>query len=217
MWRPFRSCVDSNSFRQVIGVTQEAQEDVESGNILSKAPQTGLSGIRLCCWEIEILASSRGVFSLLPHALYQQCVAYFERNVASHVLKYQMEQTLDELKTIFSLDTRDDAFGKVKQVEQKLRDEHLSEAANLPGNGMSVVTTYFEFPSKHWKMIRTNNMIEWLNWQIRRRTRVVDCFRNRQSALMLVCARIIFVTGNCWDQRKYLDMSHLRDDNQKQA
>lgn len=52
-------------------------------------------------------------------------------------------------------------------------------------------------------------MIERLNREIRRRTRVVGCFPDGDSALMLVCAHIRYVTANEWSSRRYLDMSRL--------
>ena len=61
--------------------------------------------------------------------------------------------------------------------------------------------------NKHRRRIRTNNMIERLNREIRRRTRVVGSFPDGRSALMRVCAR--YVTSNEWSTRRYLDMSRL--------
>ena len=61
-----------------------------------------------------------------------------------------------------------------------------------------------------------NNMIERLNKEIRRRTRVVGGFPDSNSALMLVCARIRYVTANEWPNRRYLDTSRL-DDNLVEA
>lgn len=66
------------------------------------------------------------------------------------------------------------------------------------------------------RRIRTNNMIERLNREIRRRTRVVGGFPDGNSALMLVCARIRYVTANEWSTRRYLDMSRF-DDNLVEA
>ena len=57
-------------------------------------------------------------------------------------------------------------------------------------DGVEETLTYFAFPSEHWTRIRTNNAIERLNREIRRRTRVVGCFPDGNSALMLVCARL---------------------------
>ena len=59
------------------------------------------------------------------------------------------------------------------------------------------------------RRIRTNNMIERLNREIRRRTRVVGSFPDGRSALMLICARVRYVTSSEWSTRRYLDMSRL--------
>ena len=64
-------------------------------------------------------------------------------------------------------------------------------------------------PSEHWVKIRTNNVIERLNREIRRRTRVVGAFPDGNSALMLVCARLRHVAGTQWGSKKYMNMKHL--------
>jgi hypothetical protein len=62
---------------------------------------------------------------------------------------------------------------------------------------------------EHWTRIRTNNVIERLNREIRRRTRVVGTFPDGNSALMLVCARLRHVAGTQWGCKKYMNMKHL--------
>ena len=81
----------------------------------------------------------------------------------------------------------------------------------LPEGRYRQTTTYLldEYPPEHRRRIRTNNMIERLNREIRRRTRVVGSFPDGRSALMLICARIRYVTANDWSSRRYLDMSRL--------
>ena len=74
---------------------------------------------------------------------------------------------------------------------------------------MSSHTSYCDFPSEHWTRIRTNNVIERLNREIRRRTRVVGSFPDGNSALMLVCARLRHVAGTQWGNKKYMNMNHL--------
>ena len=59
-----------------------------------------------------------------------------------------------------------------------------------------------DFPFEHWTRIRTNNAIERLNQEIRRRTRVVGCFPDGNSALMLVCAQLRHVAGTKWCNKK---------------
>ena len=64
-------------------------------------------------------------------------------------------------------------------------------------------------PPEHWTRIRTNNVIERLNREIRRRTRVMGTFPDGNSALMLICARLRHVAGTQWGNKKYLNMNHL--------
>lgn len=94
-----------------------------------------------------------------------------------------------------------------------MESRKLRSAANCLREGIGETTTYLlgEFPVNHRTKLRTNNMIERLNREIRRRTRVVGGFPDSNSALMLVCARIRYVTANSWSDRRYMDMSRLDD------
>ena len=85
----------------------------------------------------------------------------------------------------------------------------LKEAAKKVEDGVEETLTYCDFPAEHWTRIRTNNVIERLNREIRRRTRVVGTFPDGNSALMLVCARLRHVAGTQWGCKKYMNMKHL--------
>ena len=86
----------------------------------------------------------------------------------------------------------------------------LKEAAKKVENGIEETLTYCDPPSEHWTRIRTNNVTEMLNREIRRRTRAVGSFPDGNSARMLVCARLHHVTGTQWGNKKYMmNMKHL--------
>ena len=91
----------------------------------------------------------------------------------------------------------------------ELRAMKLKEAAKKVEDGIEETLTYCDFPSEHWTRIRTNNVIERLNQEIRRRARVVGTFPDGNSALMLVCARLRHVAGTQWGCKKYMNMKHL--------
>ncbi len=74
-----------------------------------------------------------------------------------------------------------------------------------------------QFPPEHWRQIRTNNPLERIMREIRRRTRVVGAFPDGQSALMLVAARLRHIAGTRWGTRRYLDMDRLREQEQEAA
>ena len=73
------------------------------------------------------------------------------------------------------------------------------------------LTPTFPAQPEHWRRIRTNNAIERLNREIRRRTRVVGMFPDGKSALMLVAARLKYVADSEWESRRYLDVSLLKE------
>jgi transposase-like protein len=100
-----------------------------------------------------------------------------------------------------------------ESVEEALIDMYLAGFSTCLREGIGETTTYLldDYPVEHRRRIRTNNMIERLNREIRRRTRVVGAFPDGRSALMLITARIRYVTGNDWSTRRYLDMSRLHD------
>ena len=77
--------------------------------------------------------------------------------------------------------------------------------------GCAKTLAYTDFPMQHWTRIRTNNAIERLNREIRRRTRVVGTFPDGHSALMLVTARLKYIAECEWGKRRYLDVSLLDD------
>ena len=69
--------------------------------------------------------------------------------------------------------------------------------------------TFMDFPSQHWTRIRTNNTLERVNREIKRRTRPIGAFPDGSSALMLVCARLRHVAGTDWGNKRYMSMEHL--------
>jgi len=104
--------------------------------------------------------------------------------------------------SIFSYERGQGQLGQLLPVAAKPR----------PGRGKAGVEetlTYCDFPSEHWTRIRTNNVMERLNREIRRRTRVVGCFPDGNSALMLVCPRLRHAAGTQWGNKKYMNMKHL--------
>lgn len=78
-------------------------------------------------------------------------------------------------------------------------------------NGPAETLAYTEFPPEHWRRIRTNNGIERINREIRRRTRAVGIFPDGNSVLMLVAARVKYIVEHEWGKRRYLNMSKLEE------
>lgn len=80
------------------------------------------------------------------------------------------------LKAIHAQENKEAAREKAEQVAQKLREMKLASAAKKVEDGIEETLTYMDFPTQHWSRIRTNNTIERLNREIKRRTRAIGAF-----------------------------------------
>ena len=106
-------------------------------------------------------------------------------------------------------ENKEAAREKAASVVAKLREMKLSAAAKKDGDGVDETLTYMDFPTEHWTRIRTNNVTERVNREIKRRTKAIGAFPDGQSALMLVCARLRHVAASDWGTKRYLNMDHL--------
>lgn len=115
------------------------------------------------------------------------------------------------LKAINAQEDREAATEKAKAVQSKLESMRLPRAAQIVAEGVHETLAYMAFPREHWSRIRTNNMLERVMREIRRRTRVVGNFPDGKSALMLVGARLRHVAGTRWGTRPYMDMTRITE------
>lgn len=197
--------------REVLSVAEGMKEDSESWREFIKGMLArGLKGVRLVTGD-RCAGLVAAVNELLPGARYQRCMVHFERNILAKVNPRNRDWAADALKAIFSMESRDKALEKAESVAKDMEARKLREAAKCLREGIGETTTYLldDYPREHRRRIRTNNMIERLNREIRRRTRVVGSFPDGRSALMLICARVRYVTSSEWSTRRYLDMSRL--------
>ena len=203
--------VDQDGYRHVLGVQEGAKEDKESWTrFLRYLKSRGLQGVKLfvsdkCLGLVESLAD------FYPEAQWQRCVVHFYRNVFTAVPKGRVKEVAAMLKAIHAQEDRQAAEEKITAVTKKLKGMKLSNAAKIVEEGAKETLSYYDFPSQHWRSIRTNNPLERLMREIRRRTRVVGAFPDGQSALMLVAARLRHVSGTRWGTRQYLNMGRLTE------
>ena len=201
--------VNEDGYREVLGAAEGMKEDKVSWvNFFQWLRERGLEGVRLIVGD-KCLGMLEAVGEIFPEAQYQRCIVHFYRNVFSVVPRSKVKLVAKMLKAIHAQESRSAALAKAADVAATLREMKLKEAAKKIEDGIEETLTYTAFPFEHWTRIRTNNTIERLNREIRRRTRVVGCFPDGNSALMLVCARLRHVAGTQWGNKKYMNMKHL--------
>ena len=86
----------------------------------------------------------------------------------------------------------------------------LREVADKVRDAITEMLTFYSLPAQHWRRIRTNNPLERIMREIRRRTGVVGAFPDENSALMLAAARLRHIAGAQWGSKRYLSMEPLR-------
>lgn len=201
--------VDSEGFRDIIGAGEGAKEDKESWlNFLRSLKERGLKGTQLFIGD-KCLGLVESIADIFPKAYFQRCVVHFYRNVFSVTPHSKMTEVAAMLKAIHAQEDLQSAREKAKQVTDKLKSMKLPEAAKKIETSIEETLTYMKFPRQHWIKVRTNNGIERIMKEIRRRTRVVGAFPDGESALMLVCARLRHISSKAWGTKRYMNMDIL--------
>ena len=182
------SAVNSEGFREILGICEGAKEDKSGWSaFLRHLVDRGLKGVQLiisdaCRGLIESAAE------YLPEARWQRCMVHFYRNVFSHVPATKVREVSHMLKAIHAQESRDAADRKARAIVDDLRAARMNTAADLVERSVQETLTYYAFPDIHWQKIRTNNPLERIMREIRRRTRVVGAFPDGQSCLNLAAS-----------------------------
>ena len=203
--------VSEDGYRQVLGVAEGLKEDKAGwSGFLRHLKQRGLKCPKLIISD-ACMGLIESVEEFYPNAKWQRCIVHFYRNVFSVVPRAKMNDVARMLKAIHASEDRKAALDKAKAVTKKLEKMKLREAAKKVKDSIAETLTHYEFPSSHWQRIRTNNPLERIMKEIRRRTRVVGAFPDGNSALMLVAARLRHIAGTKWGSKRYLNMALLKE------
>ncbi len=171
--------VNRDGYREAIGRAEGFTKSSECWrDFLSCLKSRGLRGVRMLVGD-KAAGMVGSIAEVFPDAKYQRCTVHFYRNVLAKVPKSKRPQAAAMLKAIHAM-------------------ESCEAAAKAVRDGYAETLAYCEMPREHWRRIRTNNAIERLNREIRRRTRVVGTFPDGKSALMLVAARLRYVADSEW-------------------
>ena len=165
--------VNQDGYREVIGAAEGMKEDKEGWrSFLVSLRHRGLKGVQLIVGD-KCQAMCDSITEVFPEAKYQRCSVHFFRNIFAVVPRKHGKEVGRMLKAIHAQEDKAAALEKAEHVAEKLRTMKLNKAADKLLTGIAETLTYMDFPEEHWKKIRTNNTIERLNQEIRRRTRVM--------------------------------------------
>jgi len=203
--------VSSTGHRKILGVAEGHKEDKAGwSGFLRHLKERGLAGVKLIISD-ACLGLVESAAEFYPEAQWQRCTVHFYRNIFSVVPKTKMKEVTIMLKAIHASEDREAAREKAASVIEKLEKMKLREAARKIKESIEETLAYYDFPCAHWRRIRTNNPLERIMREIRRRTNVVGAFPDGNSALMLVAARLRHIAGTRWSTKRYLNMELLKE------
>lgn len=201
--------VNEDGYREILGAAEGAKEDKAGwGKFIESLKGRGLGSVKLFVSD-KCMGLVESIAEYYPEALWQRCTVHFYRNVFTNVPSTKVKEVAAMLKAIHAQEDRQAALEKAGAVVEKLKGMKLLTAAKTVEDGIRETLTYTSFPREHWRKLRTNNPMERIMREIRRRTRVVGNFPDGNSALMLVTARLRYISGREWGLKRYMNMDLL--------
>jgi len=196
--------VDRKGQRRVLGVsTALGEQEVHWRSFLQSLVSRGLCGVRLIISDDHpgLRAARQAVFGGIP---WQRCQFHLQQNAQAYVPRKELQATVAaEIRTIFNAPERATAEAYLAKLVQKYAQTAPRLADWLEKN-LPEGLTVFAFPAAHQRKLRTVNLVERLNRELDRRTRVVSIFPNEAACLRLVSA-LLMETDEAWQTgRTYL-------------
>ena len=199
--------VSEEGFREVLACVAGFRESEESWRgLLRELMARGLKGVRLVISD-ACQGLKAAVQDFLPQAAWQRCTVHVMRNVLEKVPQTRRAEVAAALKTIWHQESAQEAHHKAQRVLEQFQ-KSLPAAMRTLEAALADSLTFYRYPREHWKMLRTNNPLERLLKEVRRRTKVAEQFPSEESALLLVTARLRRIHES-WQERRYLDMQPL--------
>jgi transposase-like protein len=196
--------VSETGHRQILGTSIAlSEQEAHWRDFLRSLQERNLHGVRLFISDAHegLKAARKAVFPSIP---WQRCQFHLQQNAQAYVPKQEMKKEVAaDIRSIFSAPTAAEARRLLDQLLERYKKSAPRLTAwaetNIP-EGLTV----FQFPNEHWRRIRTSNVLERVNKEIRRRTRVATIFPNEDSCLRLVSAVLMEISEDWETGRIYL-------------
>lgn len=173
--------------REVLGFALGASETEAFWlEFLRSLVARGLNGVQLVTSDAHE-GLKAAIAQVLSGASWQRCRVHFMRNLLCHVPRGDQAMVAAALRTIFAQPTQEAARRQLCAVYEAMRSR-WPKAAQVLSDAEADILAYMVFPQEHWKRIYSNNVLERLNKEVKRRTNVVGVFPDEASVIRLVGA-----------------------------
>ena len=202
--------VDGEGRRQVLGVDLANRESRTSWrDFLRGLKERGLFGVEFVVSD-DHEGLKQAICEILPGAHWQRCYVHFLRNALDYLSRKLADDCLQELRWIYDRRELAEARRDIAAWLAKWQVKH-SRLCDWVEENIEETLTYYRLPQQHHKHMKSTNMLERLNQELKRRTHVVRIFPNAESCLRLVRALAVETHENWLEGPRYLDMQHLAE------
>jgi len=201
--------VDAQGKRQLLGVSVSLSEhECHWRRFLESLVARGMFGMELIISDAHagLKAAKKAVF---PSVKWQRCQFHLQQNAQAYVPKQAMKREVAaKIKAIFNAENRHEA----ERLTQMAIEHYATQAPRLStwlDDNLREGLTIFDFPEPHQRKLRTTNMLERVNREIKRRTRVATLFPNEAACCRLVSAILIEISEEWQTGRTYMNFDNV--------
>lgn len=202
--------IDWDGRRQILAVEMAGRESRSAWkDFLVRLKARGLKGVELVVSD-DHSGLVAAIGEVIPEAAWQRCYVHFLRNALDHLPRKADDDCLQELRWIY--DRRDLAEARADLAAWLAKwSSRYPRLTSWAEENIERTLTFFRLPRQHHKHLKSTNMLERLNEEIRRRTYVVRIFPNAESCLRLVRALAVETHENWMEANRYINMDDLRE------
>jgi len=202
--------IDWDGRRQILAVEMANRESRSAWkDFLVALKARGLKGVELVVSD-DHAGLVAAIGEVIPEAAWQRCYVHFLRNALDHLPRKHGDDCLQELRWLY--DRRDLAEARADLAAWLAKwSPRYPRLTGWAEETIEQTLTFFRLPRQHHKHLKSTNMLERLNEEIRRRTYVVRIFPNAESCLRLVRALAVETNENWMEANRYINMDDLRE------
>jgi putative transposase len=201
--------ISGDGLREVLGVwAADSESEASWGEVFSDLSRRGLRGVRYVVSD-DHQGMRKAIDRHFQGVLWQRCQVHFVRNVLNHTASRDKTLVLATLKSVTDAPTLMLARKALHEAVETLGHRVAKAAALLDDCGEEILAVY-QLPERHRKRMRSTNMLERVNQEIKRRTRVIRIFPNEQACVRLV-STLMMELNQEWMERIYLGMEETQE------
>jgi len=196
--------------REILGVELAARESATSWrHFLTSLRGRGLNGVEFVVSD-DHQGLKRAVMEVMPEAAWQRCYVHFLRNALDHLPRKADDDCMQELRWLYGRRNIEEARRDLAAWLTKWQDKY-PKFTDWVEESIEETWAFYRLPLQHHKHMKSTNMLERYNEELRRRTRVVRIFPNAESCLRLIRAMAVETHEGWLEASRYLNMGLLKE------